>query len=198
MIDDLLYPVEFPSEIFGFSFTEYLTVFISFIYAFAVAEFFMSAGKILRERSRIIIYWEFAVWMIILLLTFVVMWYINWLRLVYIHQSLGYFFLLIIPPMLFFLLVAIFFPGFDGKNSIDLKTHFLKNIRLIFIVLVVFLVTSILFEIFMPVQTQWLGIVTQSIYLLVSISYILFQQRWLRLLMAGLYFLHMIAVFNHI
>ena len=198
MIDDLFHPVEFPSEIFGFSFTEYLTVFISFIYAFAVAEFFMSAGKILRERNRIIIYWEFAVWMIILLLTFIVMWYINWLRLVYIHQSLGYFFLLIIPPMLFFLLVAIFFPGFDGKNSIDLKAHFLKNIRLIFIVLVAYLVTSILFELFMPIQTQWLGIATQSAYLLISISYILYQRRWLRILMAGLYFLQMIAVFNHI
>ena len=198
MTNDLLKPVEFPAEIFGFSFTEYLTVFVSFIYAFAVAEFFMATGRMLRERNRIVFSWEFALWMVILLLTFIVMWYVNWLRLVYIHQSLGYFFLLILPPMLFFLLVAIFFPAFDGKNEINLNTHFLKNIRLIFVVLVFYLIISICYEVFMPTEAQILAIATQSIYLVISIAYILTERKWLRMLMAALYFLQMIAVFNHI
>ena len=198
MNDDLLKPVEFPTEILGFSFTEYLTVFVSFIYAFAVAEFFMATGRILRERNRVTLHWEFVVWMLILLLTFIVMWYINWLRLVYIHKSLGYFFLLIIPPMLFFLLVAIFFPSFDGKAEIDLKAHLEKNIKLIFIVLVMYLITSICFEIFMPTEAQTLAIGTQIIYLIISLSYIFTGKKWLRIFVAGLYFIHIVVVFSHI
>lgn len=191
-------PVQFPKEILGFSFTEYLTIFISFVYAFVVAEYFIALGRILRERKRVIFYWEYLLWMVMLLLTFIVMWYINWLRLEYIHQSLGQFFLLFIPPFLFFLMVSLFFPAFDTAEPIDLRSHFLANVRMLFIIMSIYLATSIMFELLMPTESQHLAIATQAGYLLLSIVYIFFEKKALRIFILVLYLLQIIAVFNHI
>ena len=94
----------FPSELHGFSFAEYLIIFVGLIFALAVAEFFISVGQLVREWKRTNFYWEFYLWIFILLDFFILTWYVSWVRLESITDGLFMFFLFTLPNLIIFLL----------------------------------------------------------------------------------------------
>ena len=54
--------IQFPESIHGLSFVEYLTIFVSLIFAVGVADFLLSNGKLIHAKQRVTMYWELGAW----------------------------------------------------------------------------------------------------------------------------------------
>lgn len=140
---------DFPNALFGFSFTEYLTIFVGLVFALAVGEFFLSLGNLIRHRKHVKFYWEYALWLVIILDFFLVSWFAGWPRLEYINASLLDYIVITSPYLVANILVAIYFP--EIEDEVDLKEHFRHNRKVFFLLLAAYIFLNALMDLFMPV-----------------------------------------------
>ncbi len=178
----------------GFSFTEYQVIFLSLIFAFAVAEFFVSIGQVLKIRHRVSHYWEFWVWSFALICLFITTWYVSWLRLGYVSISMLHFLYAVIPNIMIFLIITTFFPRIPEKEALDLKDSFLDNRKWFFSLFAIYWGLNTLIEILLqpaPEQNATFGLL---IHFLVSLANVFIDRNWLRTLYA-IFFLAQLTVF---
>lgn len=197
-MEEALKPIDFPADIDGFTFVEYLTMFSSLIFAFAASEYFVSIGKMIKSWSRIKFYWEYVFWVIVTFFMLISYWYINWLRLSYISHSIVSFFLLVMPTFILFIIVSVFFPEFDSEKSYNLKTHFKKIINKVIILFAVYLGFNLLVDILNPTEGQNHALVTQALFLGIATFHVFYPKQWIRLIMLLLFSIQIIFVFIHI
>lgn len=184
----------FPENIADFSFTEYLITFVGLIFAIAVAEFFISIGKLLKEWKRTIFYWEFYLWIFVLLDLFILTWYVSWVRFEFITDGLFLFFLFIIPNLLIFLITSIYFPSIKGKNEINLKDHFIFIRPKFFILFSLYSLFNIILDLMLDIQSGYIAIITASVYLGFGILNAFFSSYWLRSILVCLFLIQFIAL----
>lgn len=194
MLDD----VDFPNEIFGFNFTEYLTIFVALIFALAVAEFFISLGTMIRQKHLVKFHWEFILWLVVILDFFIVSWFIYWPRLIYLKGSLLSYFALIFPYLIIFIIVSVYFPEMRNANAIDLKEHFLKIRKTFFLLFAFYVFTNDLIDIFMPTQATLFAVASQSVYVLALVIAAFYDRVWFRTVTALMFLAHLIFMMAYL
>ncbi|XOV91729.1 MAG: hypothetical protein ACFHWX_16135 [Bacteroidota bacterium] len=174
----------FPNEIFGFNFTEYLSVFVALIFALAVGEFFLSIGSLIRSRNRVTLYWEFILWLLILLHFFIIAWFTGWPRFAYLKLSLFNYFLIISPYLVIFAIVAVYFPDISSHKEINLKTHFQSSRKSFFILWAIYLIANFIIDLVMPTLFNSFTIWLEIVYILLLFIAAFYDKIWFRLLLA--------------
>ncbi len=132
----------FPDQISGFSRVEYLSIFIALLYAFAIAEFFIGWGKMLRLKDQMVFSMHHLVWSFIFFWGSILNWYGLWQRIPFIDRGFLYFVLLLLPILLFFFSTIFLFPDFDKIR--DLKVYYEKNKKTIILLFSVTLFINVL------------------------------------------------------
>ena len=122
---------EYPQPFFelnGFSFVEYLTVFITFIYGFVTWRFLEGWGLVIIHFRKLNIGYDFLPWTVMGFLLMLDMWWGTWGREAYLTINILYFFLSLVVPILFYFFSSVLFPielldrGYD-----QLRHYYLRN-----------------------------------------------------------------------
>ena len=174
----------FPNEIFGFNFTEYLTIFVALIFALAVGEFFLSLGNLIRHRQKIKVYWEYILWLFVILDFFIIAWYTGWPRLEYLELSLLNYFIILSPYLIIFVIVAVYLPDTHTEGEIDLKKHFQDHRKSFFLLWAAYLLVNDLIDIFIPTVFQTFAIILESAYVVMLLTAAFYDKVWYRSLLA--------------
>lgn len=120
------------TSIDGFSLTEYLTVFIAFIYGFAASRFFSGWGMMITKFDRITFSKEHIAWTLLAFGLLMDFWMGSWEREGYIALNINYFILSLILPMIFYVVVAVSFPAVKNGEQIDLRAFYQSHKKLIY------------------------------------------------------------------
>lgn len=185
--------IEFPSDVMGFSFTEFLVIFLSLIFAFAVAEFFISIGQLIKIRDRLKTYWEFSLWSTALICLFITTWFVSWLRLEYISISMLHFLMATLPNIMIFLIIAAFFPRIPERGLLELKSSFMKNRKWFFAMFSIYWGLNVVIELILNPpegQNATLGLI---FHFLVSSTNIFVDKPWLRTIYACFFLVQMLV-----
>ena len=127
-----------PVEIGGFSQVEYLAVFITILFGVVASEFFIGWGNLLRNRKTNKIYWLHLLLTTFSFLNLTQNWYGIWPRTSYINHSFVYFFYSMVPMLIFHLITVALFPNSEESKHVDYKEYYEKNVRLLFVLYVMF------------------------------------------------------------
>lgn len=183
----------FPNEIFGFNFTEYLTIFLALVFALAMGEFFLSVGTLIRHRHKMKIYWEYVIWLFVILDYFIISWFSGWPRLVYLKLSLLNYFVMIFPYLVIFIIVAVYFPEIESNQNVDLKTHFKSIRKPIFLLWALVIFLNELIDIFMPAEFQTFAIILETFYVVMLLVAVFYDKVWYRSFLAIIFLADMIG-----
>lgn len=181
----------FPDQFQGFSFTEYLIIFVGLIFALAIAEFFLSIGQLVREWRRTKFYWEFFLWIFVLLDLFILTWYVSWVRLEFVTEGLYLFFLFTFPNLVIFLITSVFFPSLKGQGEVDLKKHFESVRPKFFWLFSVYALFNIVLDLVLSIQSAWMAVIAASIYLGLGVLNALYSRIWLRMILVVLFLIQL-------
>jgi hypothetical protein len=97
-------------QVAGFSFAEYLIVFITFIYGFVASRFLYGWGVILRGFGKISASKEYVAWTVLAFGLMMDIWWNSWRRAVFIESNIVNFLLSLSVPLMFYFLSAALFP----------------------------------------------------------------------------------------
>ena len=134
-------------QINGFSRIEYLSIFITFLYAAATSEYLVGWGKILRNKKEFTAGVEYILWTITLFLVLIINWYAMWPRLAFPQKGFVYFAIVFAPIILFYFLSVSLFP--DMNKTSDLKNHFESNSSLIILLFTIYMALQNIISIFL-------------------------------------------------
>jgi hypothetical protein len=123
------------SAIDGFSLTEYLTVFIAFIYGFVASKFFSGWGMMITKFDRIRFSKEHIAWTLLAFGLLMDFWTGSWQRESYIALNINYFILSLTLPMSFYVVVAVSFPHVKNEERIDLRQFYHSHKKLIYVMM---------------------------------------------------------------
>jgi hypothetical protein len=101
---------EMGRQVSGFSFAEYLTVFITFIYGFVASRFLYGWGVILKGFRKISASKEYVAWTILAFCLMMDIWWNSWSRAAFIEQNIVNFMLSLSVPLMFYFFSATLFP----------------------------------------------------------------------------------------
>lgn len=121
------------SVIRDFSMTEYLTVFIAFIYGFIASRFFSGWGAMIMRFDRITFSKEHLAWTFLAFVLLIDMWTGSWLREGYISTNINYFILSLALPLTFYMLGTLMFPVIRKEEDTDLRVFYLTHKKIIFL-----------------------------------------------------------------
>ncbi len=116
----------------GFSFTEYLTIFIAFIYGSIASRFFNGWGVMILKYDRITYSKEHLVWTLLMFGLLLDFWVSTWDRANYIALDYKYFILSLSVPIAFYALTAVLFPVVKNAEKIELIDFYLSHKKIIF------------------------------------------------------------------
>lgn len=151
----------FPDEFNGYSRIEYLSVFISFLYALVISEFFLGWSKMLRNRSQLKFSADHLAYTIIFFWILMINWYFLWGRMAFLNTGFFYFILIVIPIALCYFASVLFFPDLDKVS--DLQLHFDKNFKIIGINLSAFILVNMLIGFWLKEETLSLPTAIKSL-----------------------------------
>ncbi len=126
-------PVVLHDNIEGFSLTEYLTIFIAFVYGSIASRFFSGWGNFISKFDTLTFSKDHFGWSLLafgLLLDF---WTGSWPREKFITININYFILSLLVPIAFFALTAVLFPLIKNNDNNDLKVFYLSHKKIIFL-----------------------------------------------------------------
>lgn len=126
----------FQDQIDGYSRIEYLSVFISFLYAFVIAEFFVGWARMVRSRSAMILCLDHLTYSIIFFWILILNWYALWSRMPYLKGGFVYFLVIILPLVIAYLAAVVLFPDLEKEKN--LKDYFTSQRKTIFFAIATF------------------------------------------------------------
>jgi hypothetical protein len=180
-----------PDQISGFSRVEYLSVFLSLLYAFAVAEFLLAWGKMLRNRQSFVFSTDQMLWSIVLFYALVVNWYRMWPMLEHIEKGFIYFAIVFLQVLIFYFVAIVLFPDLDKET--DLKKHYDRTIHWIIALIALYLFTQILTTIvLMNMPVMFLFNITRGLFIVLAIVALCFPHKILYRILLGYIYLSML------
>jgi hypothetical protein len=121
------YPQPF-YEFNGFSFTEYLTVFITFIYGFVTWRFLEGWGLIIIHFKKLKIGYDYLPWTVMGFLLMLDIWWGSGAREAYLSVNILYFLLAMAVPILFYFFSSVIFPlELLRSGFVSLNHHYSQN-----------------------------------------------------------------------
>jgi hypothetical protein len=126
-------PIIFSDNIDGFSFTEYLTIFVAFVYGSIASRFLTGWGIMISRLDKIIISKDHLIWTILTFGLFLDFWTGSWPREKFITININFFILSLMVPVSLFALTAVLFPNIKNNDVIDLKAFFDSHKKIIYL-----------------------------------------------------------------
>ncbi len=128
-------PIIWGDTISGFSLTEYLTVFIAFIYGSIASRFLSGWGVMISKFDRITFSKEHIAWTLLMFGLLLDFWTGSWQRERYISMNINYFILSLALPLTFNVVAAVSFPILKSGEQIDLREFYQSNKKLIYVLM---------------------------------------------------------------
>lgn len=148
--------LQVPDIINGFSRTEYLSVFLGFLYAAVASEFLINWAKFLRMRMHVLKNAEQISWSLLLFCFLLINWYSVWPRMQFVANSFKDFVFTLVPIMLYYFLVVLVFTE-EGEVA-EQKKNFEKNSRLILLLLCGYTFLQLGYDIVMLGESPFSGV----------------------------------------
>jgi len=133
--------VKFPDQFNGYTRIEYMSVFVSFLYAFVLAEFFEGWARMVRNRNTITFSANHLIYSILFFWILILNWWSLWVRMPYLGNGFVYFILIIIPLGISYFVTVQLFPNMEREK--DLANYFDRNFRVIGIGLSLFILVNL-------------------------------------------------------
>jgi len=127
-----------------FQLSDYLIIFLSILFGYAVSLFFSGWGALIKHSAYVKIYWVHLGWTILIFLDLIEVWWGLWPRREKLGKHIGYFFLALSYPIMYYLLAIIIFPDISNGQIIILKDYFYSNLTLIFSLLAFAMLFSVI------------------------------------------------------
>ena len=182
----------FPDQFGGYSRIEYLSVFISFLYALAISEFFAGWSRMLRNRSNLILSIDHIVYTILFFWILILNWYSLWGRMPFLGSGFLYFILIIVPIALSYFAAVLMFPDPDKES--DLQNYFDRNFKIIGINLSFFILVNMFVGLWMKEETLVIGTIFKSVNATLIFVVAFFGLKKLRLLIAAIIGINLLIV----
>jgi hypothetical protein len=115
----------------GFSFSEYTSVFITFIYGFIVAKFLDGWSYFIVNKKALKIHVFYVLWTILIFGLLVDFWWGLWDRNEIVSRRFVYFFVSLLVPFGFYIITSLLFPE-KGAVKDEVNEGFKKNSKLIY------------------------------------------------------------------
>lgn len=125
-----------------YSFTEYLSVFVSILCGFVASQFLTGWGRILKNRKQVSFSISFIGLSFFFFILFIDFWWSSWKWYSAITQKIEYFFSFLTVPFIFYFISMILFPDIKTIKNIDLKTYLLKNTNWVFSLFILLMASS--------------------------------------------------------
>ena len=111
----------------------YLVVLTSIVLGLAITRVIAGLGTIIQTRRRRRTYWVHSIWMINLMLTITIVWWVAYRWRVQQHWTFWLFLWLLLMPTLLYLISALMFPDTDEARLVtDWQMYYYENHRDIF------------------------------------------------------------------
>lgn len=136
---------------------EFISVFVSIVVAFAMAELLMGWGRLIRSQGEVERPFFFIGWSIWLLLLIAFHYLGIWEYQVVDFHTVGQLVLLLLPPIVLVLLVFVLAPERTRGQSLDLERRYFGVRRWLFGLSILFFVFSFLADMMLPDFWQTLG-----------------------------------------
>jgi hypothetical protein len=112
----------------------YICVLTSIVAGLAVTRLVSGFGQLLQTRARVPPYWVHALWMVNVLLTVIITWWVQYRWRTASHRTLFLFLWLLVAPLILYLVTALLFP----TNQEDVvvtswREHYFANNRKVFL-----------------------------------------------------------------
>ncbi len=108
---------------------EYITVFVSILLALAVAELLAGLGRLIRERDHVRVYWVHVAWMLLIILTVTLSWWVIWNLRTHEFTNFLEFLALVVPRLIFVLVAFLLAPPISPAQPFDLRQYYFRHIR---------------------------------------------------------------------
>ena len=116
----------------GFTFTEYLAVFVSIICGYITSEYLSGWGRLFRNRKTISVDLKYLFLTFLIFILFIDFWWSTWVNYESITDNIYRFLLFLTIPFSFFLFSMVLFPSDKTVDSFDSKAHYSDNYKYIF------------------------------------------------------------------
>jgi hypothetical protein len=110
----------------------YICVLTSIVAGLAVTRLVSGFGQLLQTRARTPPYWVHTLWMVNVLLTIIITWWVQYRWRNVPHWTLFLFLWLLVAPLILYLVAALLFPTSDDVVVTNWRDHYYANSRKIF------------------------------------------------------------------
>src|SRR6478735_9021974 len=111
----------------------YICVLTSIVAGLALTRLVSGFGQLLQTRGRTPTYWVHTVWMVNVLLTMIIAWWVQYRWRNVTHWTLLLFLWLLVAPLILYLVAALLFPTSDDVVVTNWRQHYYANSRKIFL-----------------------------------------------------------------
>lgn len=143
----LLQVAMFPQEYNGFTRTEYLSIFLSLLFAFSVAEVMLGWAKMLKSKKKLIFSSDHLVLTFAFFWVLIINWYTLWARVGALSKGFLYFLVSFLPIIIVYFWSLYLFPDFEEEK--DLKKYTNENYRVIFGLWAAFVISNAIISIYL-------------------------------------------------
>jgi hypothetical protein len=131
------------SDIDGFSFVEYITVFITFIYGFVAWRFLEGWGAMIDNFKKLNIGYDYLPWTVVGFLLMLDIWWSTWAREGYLSTSILHFFLALLVPILFYFFSSVILPlELLNRGFLKINFYYFRNKKAVCFLLGLILVSN--------------------------------------------------------
>jgi hypothetical protein len=125
---------------------EYVTILISIILGLGITQILSSLAEILYDYRQVKFFWVHTIWVILILYIHIQEWFVLYELKDYSSWKLPVFLFVLLYPITLYLAAKMLFPVIDKGQMIDLKSFFLINYRPLYLLLLICILLSLIFN----------------------------------------------------
>ena len=128
---------------------EYVTILISIILGLGITQILSSLAEILYDYKQVKFFWAHTIWVVLILYIHIQEWFILYELKDYYTWKLPVFLFVLLYPITLYLAAKMLFPVINKGQMIDLKSFFLINYRPLYLLLLICILLSLIFNIWL-------------------------------------------------
>jgi len=153
---------------------EYISILISIILGLVITQLLSSFSDLLYDFKRVKFYWPHSIWIFFMLFLQIQDWFITYQLKDKAVWQLSELMFLLLYPITLFTTAKMLLPTHEKEERFDMKSYFMSQSQIIFIMLLISIALSILFNVLLLKQ----NLIEQSVLLIffTVISYVVLSE----------------------
>jgi len=128
---------------------EYVTILISIILGLGITQILSSLAEILYDYRQVKFFWVHTIWVLLILYIHIQEWFVLYEMKDYSSWKLPVFLFVLLYPITLYLAAKMLFPVISKGQQVDLKFFFLGNYRPLYLLLLICILLSLIFNIWL-------------------------------------------------